>query len=72
MIQSFADETTADIFGSATPRALGRFPRTCGVWCNANLKMLDVAVILDDLESPPGNRLKALKGQHERAIQHSR
>jgi proteic killer suppression protein len=26
------------------------------------LKMLDVAAILDDLELPPGNRLKALTG----------
>ena len=27
------------------------------------LKMLDVAVRINDLESPPGNRLEALKGQ---------
>jgi proteic killer suppression protein len=27
------------------------------------LKMLDVSVRVDDLESPPGNRLKPLKGQ---------
>ena len=27
------------------------------------LKMLDVAGRLDDLESPPGNRLEALKGK---------
>ena len=26
------------------------------------LKMLDVAAHIDDLESPPGNRLKALQG----------
>jgi proteic killer suppression protein len=25
--------------------------------------MLDVAALVDDLESPPGNRLKVLKGQ---------
>ena len=30
------------------------------------LKMLDVAVRVDDLESPPGNRLKPLKGQIRR------
>ena len=26
------------------------------------MKMLDVAARIDDLESPPGNRLKGLKG----------
>ena len=28
------------------------------------LKLLDVAQTLDDLRSPPGNRLEALKGDH--------
>jgi len=63
MIQSFADKTTADIFQERNTKDARRIPR--GLWrlVQRKLKMLDVAVRIDDLESPPGNRLEALKGQ---------
>jgi toxin HigB-1 len=63
MIQSFADQTTADIFRERNTKAARQIPKD--VWRSAQrkLKMLDVAAQLNDLESPPGNRLQALKGQ---------
>jgi len=62
MIQSFADEATADLFRDRNTKAARRVPK--GLWraVQRKLKMLDVAVRVDDLESPPGNRLKALRG----------
>jgi proteic killer suppression protein len=62
MIQSFADETTADIFRDRNTKAARRIPRNLWRIAQRKLKMLDVAVRMDDLESPPGNRLHALKG----------
>jgi proteic killer suppression protein len=62
MIQSFADETTADIFRERNTKAARRIPRDLWRIVLRKLKMLDVAARIDDLESPPGNRLKALKG----------
>jgi proteic killer suppression protein len=63
MIQSFADETTADIFRERNAKAARQVPK--GLWriVQRKLKMLDVAVRIDELESPPGNRLKALRGE---------
>ena len=63
MIQSFADETTADIFRERDTKAARRIPRTLWRIVQRKLKMLDVAVRMDDLGSPPGNRLKALRGE---------
>ena len=62
MIQSFADETTADLFRDRSTKAARRVPRDLWRAVQRKLKMLDVAARLDDLESPPGNRLKALQG----------
>ena len=63
MIQSFADETTADIFRERNTKAARRIPKDLWRVMQRKLKMLDVAARVDDLESPPGNRLKVLKGQ---------
>jgi len=62
MIQSFADDTTADIFRNRNTKAARRIPGDLWRIVQRKLRMLDVAVRIDDLESPPGNRLKALKG----------
>jgi proteic killer suppression protein len=51
VIQSFADETTADLFRERNTRPVRR-----------KLKMLDVAARLEDLAVPPGYRLERLKG----------
>ena len=62
MIQSFADETTADLFRDRNTKAARRIPKDLWRAVQRKLKMLDVAARVDDLESPPGNRLKALQG----------
>jgi len=63
MIRSFADDTTADLFRERNTRAARRVPQALWRVVQRKLKMLDVALGLDDLRSPPGNRLEALKGR---------
>ena len=62
MIQSFADQTTADLFRDRNTKAARRIPKNLWRAVQRKLKMLDVAARVDDLESPPGNRLEALQG----------
>ena len=63
MIQSFANEATVDIFRERNTKAAWQIPKDLWRIVQRKLKMLDVAVRVDDLESPPGNRSKVLKGQ---------
>jgi proteic killer suppression protein len=69
VIQSFGDETTADLFRERNTRAARRISRD--LWCGVQrkLKALDVAARLGDLTIPSGNRLEALKG--DQAGRHS-
>ena len=69
MIQSFADETTADLFRERNTRAARRIPRELWRVSQRKLKALDVAARLDDLIIPAGNRLESLKG--DQAGRHS-
>ena len=62
MIQSFSDATSADLFRGRDTRAARRIPRELWRGVQRKLKMLDVAVTLDDLRVPAGNRLERLKG----------
>ena len=62
MIQSFADEATADLFRERSTKAVRRIPKDLWPVVRRKLKMLDVAQRLSDLKSPPGNRLEVLKG----------
>jgi proteic killer suppression protein len=62
MIQSFADKATADIFQQRNSKDARQIPKDFWRVVQRKLKMLDAAATVDDLESPPGNRLKALKG----------
>ena len=62
MIQSFRDETTADLFRHRNTRAARRIPRDVWRVVQRKLKLLDAAARLDDLLVPGGNRLEALKG----------
>jgi proteic killer suppression protein len=63
MIQSFADKMTADIFQERNTRDARHIRKDLWRVVQRKLKMLDVAVRIDDLKSPPGNRLKPLTGQ---------
>ena len=62
MIQSFRDETTADVFRERNTRAARRVPRELWRVVQRKLKLLDAAARLDDLKIPAGNRLEALRG----------
>ena len=49
MIQSFADETTADIFRERNTKAARQIPKAVWRVVQRKLKMLDVAARVDDL-----------------------
>jgi toxin HigB-1 len=64
VIQSFADETSADLFRDRNARAARRIPRQLWRIVQRKLKLLDATGRLDDLVVPAGNRLELLKGDH--------
>ena len=66
MIQNFADRETELLFRDGKAPAAWRSVANVAA---RKLDMLDAAVVLSDLRSPPGNRLEALRG--DRAGQHS-
>ena len=66
VIQGFANIETKRFFEDGVCPAKWRVFETVAA---RKLDMLDAATSLDDLKSPPGNRLEALKG--DRAKQHS-
>lgn len=62
MIVSFGDAATADLYhGRRTARAR-RFSVTMRASALQKLDVLNAAGGLEDLRSPPGNRLEALSG----------
>ena len=63
MIQSFADETTVHLFRERNTRHARRVPRELWRSVQRKLKALDVALRLNDLTIPAGNRLERLKGR---------
>ena len=66
MIRSFADKATEHLFRHSACSARWRSIEDVAL---RKLDMVDAATRLDDLRSPPGNRLEALKG--DRRGQHS-
>jgi proteic killer suppression protein len=66
MIRSFRDERTAEVFEGRNPKG---FPSSILKTARRKLALLNAAAELDDLMSPPGNRLHALA--HDRAGQHA-
>jgi len=69
VIQTFADDTTADLFRERNTRAARRIPRELCRVVQRKLKLLDAAARPDDLMIPAGNRLEVLKG--DQAGRHS-
>jgi proteic killer suppression protein len=66
VILDFGDEATADIFNGVRSKAARRcLPQPLWATARRKLDRLDVATELQDLADPPGNRLEALKGDHE-------
>ncbi len=66
MIRSFKDSMTEMVASGKAPKG---FPADIVRSSVRKLTMIDVAHDLEDLRSPPGNRLEALNGN--RAGQHS-
>ena len=66
MIRSFKDKRTESV---ADGSVIKGFPADLVRRAQLLLNLLEQAAALDDLRSPPGNRLEALKG--DRAGQHS-
>ena len=61
-IRSFGDPATVDLYhGRKTSRAR-RFPQNVISAALRKMDVLNAAHRLDDLRSPPGNQLEALKG----------
>jgi proteic killer suppression protein len=69
VIQSFADETAADLFRERNTRAARRIARELWRGVQRKLRLIDAAGRLDDLAVPAGNRLELLKG--DQAGRHS-
>jgi toxin HigB-1 len=65
MIKAFRDKRTEAVFDGESPKG---FPVDLVKVARRKLRYLHAAVSLNDLRSPPGNRLEALtgdrKGQH--------
>ncbi|HUN95840.1 MAG TPA: type II toxin-antitoxin system RelE/ParE family toxin [Bradyrhizobium sp.] len=66
MIKSFRDKQTEDAFNGIIRKG---FPADPAKTVRRKLGYLNAAVLLSDLQAPPGNRLEALKG--DRAGQYS-
>jgi toxin HigB-1 len=65
MIRSFASRSTEQVYNDQYVRAFSGFERQA----RRKLQLLNAVRSLDELRSPPGNRLEALKG--DRVGQHS-
>jgi proteic killer suppression protein len=62
MIVSFGDRATEALFHGIRSNRVRRFPITIVEAALQKLDSLNAAHALDDLRSPPGNRLEALRG----------
>ena len=65
MIMSFGDSLTEDVYHGNQTRRVKRVPPFLTQAIVRKLDMLNGADKLQDLLSPPGNRLEALKGERE-------
>jgi proteic killer suppression protein len=62
MIVSFSDRATEDLFHGVRSNRVRRFPPNIVEAALQKLDILNAAHSLEDLRSPPGNRLEALRG----------
>ena len=61
MIKTFKDRTTEDVYNGLNTGQARKLPVQLQNIMRRKLDMLDAATMLDDLRSPPGNRLEKLK-----------
>jgi len=62
MIASFGDRATEDLFHGRRSTRVSRYPREVAEAATLKLDSLNAAAALQDLRTPPGNRLKARRG----------
>jgi proteic killer suppression protein len=62
MIASFGNRATSDLFHGIHSSRVRRLPSQIKESALYKLDVLNAAQSLEDLKSPPGNRLEALKG----------
>jgi len=62
MIISFGDKATADLFNGISSRWVRKLPNQIHETALYKLDVINAAQNIDDLKSPPGNRLERLKG----------
>jgi proteic killer suppression protein len=61
LIASFGDQATADLYHGVRSARARRFPRDVVQAALRKLDMLNSARNMNDMRSPPGNRLEALR-----------
>ena len=62
MIVSFGDKATSDLFHGISSRHVRKLPNQIHETGRYKLDVLNAAQNLEDLRSPPGNRLEVLTG----------
>lgn len=62
MIGSFKDRRTEDLYHGRTSSRVRRIPTDVRTSALRKMDMIHAAVELNDLRTPPGNRLEALRG----------
>lgn len=62
MIVSFGDKASAALYHGERGKAIRRFPSTIRGAAIRKLDVLNGATLLEELRSPPGNRLEVLRG----------
>lgn len=64
MIKEFGDKPTEDLFNGISSTYARRIPNKIWDVAQRKLDLLNAAQSLDDIKSPPGNRLEKLKGDY--------
>ena len=62
MIISFGNKATSDLFNGTSSRWVRKLPNQIHETALYKLDVINAAQNIDDLKSPPGNRLELLKG----------
>ena len=65
MIKSFGNKATSDLFHGSMSSKVRMLPAEIQKPAVYKLDILNAATSLDDLRSPPGNRLEALRGDYK-------
>ncbi|MBU58505.1 MAG: plasmid maintenance system killer protein [Alcanivorax sp.] len=64
MIESFGNRVTEDLYHGASSARVRRLPPEIRMSALYKLDVLNAVGSLDELRSPPGNRLEALRGDY--------